>query len=150
MREVISYDKDFITGKVIEKKKHKPNMPMRNSALIELFDAKTGEKQREIYAENIIENDLLYKHMFRHFVIHQGLFADTRSSSWHLWSRILLLRDIGDGSEKLEDLMFRGHDTGDIDVVGWVDVKDTDFPGTSSKRGRHDFADANSKIETDF
>ena len=150
MREVISYDKDFITGKVIEKKKHKPNMPMRNSALIELFDAKTGEKQREIYSENIIENDLLYRAMFRHFVIHQGLAGTDRSVSGYIFERILLLRDIGDGSEKLEDLMFRGHSTGSSDVVGWVDVKDTAFPGTNSKRGRYDASDANSRIVTDF
>ncbi|GIW49026.1 MAG: hypothetical protein KatS3mg079_502 [Caloramator sp.] len=67
MREVVSYNKDFLSNTVFKEIKLKDGRGIKGKVLVELFDAKTNKKVKEAYTENIIP-DLFFKDMFlRHF-----------------------------------------------------------------------------------
>ncbi|TCT14568.1 hypothetical protein EDC18_10549 [Natranaerovirga pectinivora] len=63
IKEVISYNKDLITGEVHKEVKTKEAKGIKGKVLIELFNAKTKEKVKEAYTENIIP-DLIFKDIF--------------------------------------------------------------------------------------
>lgn len=62
-REILSYDKNLLTGSVDTKTKNKKDTGIRGKVLIELFEADTNEKIREVYTENIIP-DVIFKEIF--------------------------------------------------------------------------------------
>jgi len=67
LREVISYNKDFLSNTVFKETKLKDDRGIKGKVLVELFDAKTNKKVKEAYTENIIP-DLFFKDIFlRHF-----------------------------------------------------------------------------------
>ncbi|SKA99748.1 hypothetical protein SAMN05443428_1383 [Caloramator quimbayensis] len=67
MREVVSYNKDFLSNTVFIETKLKDERGIKGKVLVELFDSKTNKKVKEAYTENIIP-DLFFKDMFiRHF-----------------------------------------------------------------------------------
>lgn len=67
IREVISYDKDYRTGKVYKEKKEKEDGYMKGKVTIELFDDETGEKVKEAYTENIIPDTIFKDIYLRYF-----------------------------------------------------------------------------------
>jgi len=63
IREVISYNKNYLTGEIKSDKKNKEYNGIKGKVLLELFDAKTNEKVKEAYTENLIP-DLYFKDIF--------------------------------------------------------------------------------------
>ncbi|NSJ92506.1 hypothetical protein G7A79_25800, partial [Coprococcus sp. MSK.21.13] len=53
-RESISYSKDFLTGRKIEKVKKKLIMPVQGIATVKLYDDLTGKQVYEAKSENRI------------------------------------------------------------------------------------------------
>jgi hypothetical protein len=135
MREVIGYSRDFLTGKVTTAKKNKPsNSPMRGLTKIELFNAKTGDKEQEVCCENKIEDDDIYRQMFRDFFIHRFISSGNVISGTP-FRMIKLYDEIKSGSEQVVDFMF--NHGGTYDCMGYCNLF-SPYVGADFKRGSYD------------
>ena len=63
LRELISYNKDYLTGEIFTEKKNKEYTGIKGKVLIEIFDANTNAKIKEAYTENVIP-DIIFKDIF--------------------------------------------------------------------------------------
>lgn len=126
-REIISYDKDYLTGKVKCEKKIKKDTGIKGKVLVELFDSKTNKKVKEAYTENLIP-DLYFKDTFlRSFI--QGAMGsgNSRSSTNYSGFNYIYLTD-HDKPENLSEQRVMGN------VIGYAH-RNTAYSGDNIIRG---------------
>ncbi|MFU0800194.1 MAG: Por-Secre-tail domain-containing protein [Xylanivirga thermophila] len=127
LRECISYNKDFINGSIITRKKYKENQGIKGKVFLELFDDKTKKKVKEAYTENLIP-DLYFRDTFlEHFI--QGIMGagSTRECSNYTWFNYIYLTD-NDKPENINDQRVMGN------IIGYADRNEL-YSGNDSIRG---------------
>lgn len=125
-RESISYDTDFITGVIKKAIKKKPlNSPMINTTTVQLFDAKTGKKIREIKSENIILNATAKFAYMDYF--YNRIKGSISSTAYIAPWQVLVLTD-SNSSEDATLTYLKGN------IIAWAD-KATPYSGTDGSRG---------------
>ena len=129
MREVVKWNKDHLTGDLVEKKCFKPNNGLKGTAKIEIF-GEDGKLKNETYTENIIPNIIdkseFYRGMFRTIINGGGSFNDgyNQPSSF----RNIVLGTNARNEDKDNVL-------GDVGtIVGWCPKTNTNA-GSSTTRG---------------
>ncbi|WP_035287963.1 hypothetical protein [Clostridium sp. KNHs214] len=127
IREVISYNKDYLTGEIISDKKNKEYNGIKGKVLLEIFNAKTNEKVKEAYTENLIP-DLYFKDIFfRNFVNGVMGSGNSRSSYNYDWFDYLYLTD-HDKPETANEQRVMGN------VIGYAHRNST-YSGDDTRRG---------------
>ncbi|MFV0503760.1 MAG: hypothetical protein ACK5LT_07315 [Lachnospirales bacterium] len=126
-REVISYNRNCLTGEVIREQKKKKNTGVKGKVLVEVFDAETKQKVKEAYTENLIP-DLYFKDIFYRTFAH-GLMGvgNTRSGNNYYWFDYLYLTD-SDKPEGLNEQRVMGN------VIGYAHRNST-YSGDDIRRG---------------
>jgi hypothetical protein len=126
-REIVSYNKDFLTGKKYEKRKIKKDTGIKGKVLVELFDAKTNKKVKEAYTENIIP-DIVFKELFLRFFAGDVMGIDDSDfgNLESLFSYIYLTDSTKPESASSEKI------SGNI--IGYAH-RNTTYSGTDTKRG---------------
>lgn len=126
-RECISYNKDLLTGEVQSEIKHKKNTGIKGKVTVSLYDAKTGEKTKEAYTENLIP-DLYFKDTFiGHFVNGIMGVGNTRTSNNQSWFNYLYLTDC-DKPEHANEQRVEGN------IIGYAHRNDA-YSGNDVQRG---------------
>lgn len=142
LRECISYNKDFINGSIITRKKYKENQGIKGKVFLELFDDKTKKKVKEAYTENLIP-DLYFRDTFlEHFI--QGIMGvgNTRECSNYTWFNYIYLTD-SDKPENINEQRIMGNIigfanrdepySGDDPIRGTINRNETKFEVTDNK-----------------
>lgn len=127
LRECISYNKDLISGDIVEEIKYKKNNGIKGKVLLELFDATTKEKVKEAYTENIIP-EIYFKDTFMgHFA--QGIMGigGSRTCNNHTWFDYLYLTD-SDKPENMNEQRVLGN------VIGFAH-RNTPYSGNDIRQG---------------
>ncbi|MCX7904153.1 MAG: hypothetical protein N2486_06545 [Caloramator sp.] len=147
MREIVSYNKDFLKNKTIRQIKEKDNIGIKGKVLVEIFDAKTNKKVKEAYTENIIP-DLFFKDMFlRHFAGGiMGINTRNQDQFNNSFECIYLTDSTKPESANSEKV------TGNI--IGYA-YRNTEYSGTDTLRGTINKIESkmeivNGKIRTTF
>lgn len=147
MREIVSYNKDFLNNTVFKETKLKDDRGIKGKVLIELFDAKTNKKVKEAYTENIIP-DLFFKDMFlRHFAGGiMGINNRSQDQFNNSFECIYLTDSTKPESANTEKV------TGNI--IGYA-YRNTEYSGTDTLRGTINKVESkmeivNGKIRTTF
>ncbi|MDK2918979.1 MAG: hypothetical protein PWQ37_1712 [Candidatus Petromonas sp.] len=127
VREVISYNKDYITGNINKEKKVKKDAGIKGKVLVQLFDANTNEKVIESYTENIIP-DIVFKELFIRFFAGDVMGIDSSyiSRLKELFSYIYLTDSTKPESASSEKI------SGNI--IGYAE-RNSPYSGTDSKKG---------------
>ncbi|WP_051556514.1 hypothetical protein [Alkalihalobacterium bogoriense] len=147
IREVISYNKDLLTGDLFTLLKNKENTGIKGKVLIEVFDAQTHEKVKEAYTENIIP-DLIFKDMFLRYFAGEvmGIGNTNHNHTKNLFNNIFLT-----DSTKAE---MAGTEKVFGNVVGYAHRNST-YSGQDPLRGTINLAESkleirNNKIRVNF
>lgn len=93
LKEVVSYNKDFITKKIVKEKKLKKDSRVKGKVLLELFDKSSGEKVKEAYTENLIPDLYFYDSFLSSFIHGVMGVGDTRESNNYHFFNYLYLTD---------------------------------------------------------
>jgi hypothetical protein len=133
-QEVICYTKDFEQNTTTELKKNKPISTIKGAALIELFDADTGNKLKESYTENCINNyagQVIFLENFLYRLFNNQIVNSFGGNIGNKYRSIpfqkLILTDYT-GAEDPATRYIKGT------LVGFAD-KDNTYAGTSSTQG---------------
>lgn len=124
MREVIDFNKNFLTGEVTEVKKYKEDTMYKGTATVQIFDEK-GEVIQEAKSTNCISKaylSMLYVNYFKDALIHQN-----SNLAVPYPAQKILLTD-SPVPEDPEDLLLRGN------LIGWADGLST-YSGSDSFLG---------------
>lgn len=127
LRECISYNKDLITGELVENIKYKEDKGIKGKVLLELYDVSTKKKVKEAYTENIIP-ELYFKDTFLgHFA--QGIMGigGSRTCNNQTWFDYLYLTD-SDKPENMNEQRVLGN------VIGFAH-RNTPYSGNDITRG---------------
>lgn len=126
-RECISYNKDLLTGEAKSEIKSKKNTGIKGKVMVSLYDAKTGEKTKEAYTENLIP-DLYFKDTFiSQFVNGIMGVGSTRNSSNYNWFNYLYLTD-SDKPEHVNEQRVEGN------IIGYAH-RNEPYSGNDAQRG---------------
>lgn len=145
--ESIAYNKDLLTGEIVENKKSKKQKGIKGKVLLELFNAETKEKVKEAYTENLIP-DLFFKDTFLgHFV--QGIMGSggNRRCDNYSWFDYLYLTD-SDKPENANEQRVMGN------IIGYAH-RNTNYSGNDTRKGTINRAESkfevtDSKIKMNF
>ena len=145
--ESLSYNKDFLTEDIVEKKKQKKDKGIKGKVFLELFNAKTKEKIKEAYTENLIP-DLYFRDSFLTLFI-QGIMGSglQRSTNNYSWFDYIYLTD-NNKPENVNDEKVMGN------VIGYAH-RNTAYSGSDIKRGTINKAEtqfeiSDSKVKMSF
>jgi len=126
IRETISYNKNFITGKEIVVKKDKnTDVPMINVTTVQLFDAVTGELTYEAKAENLV-NNIISKLAYMDYFYYRIIGSISNYNFTPPWQVLILTNYTG--AEDPDCYYAKGN------LIGWAD-KTTAYAGASSIQG---------------
>lgn len=147
IREMISYNKDYLTGETFKKVKRKENTGIRGKVLVELFDTKSKQKVKEAYTENIIP-DLIFKDMFLRYFAGEvmGIGNTNHNHTKNLFNNIYLT-DSTKPEMASTERMFGN-------VIGYAHRNNT-YSGQDPLRGTINLAESkfelrNNKIRVNF
>ncbi len=126
LRETIAYNKNLLTGfeKIIKKFKD-ADAPMINTATVQLFDAKTGEKIYEAKAENVV-NNMVAKMAYMDYFYWRIKGSVSGTNYYDPFEVIAFTNYKGAEDPTLPFIM--GY------IVGWAD-KTMAYSGTSTSQG---------------
>lgn len=144
IKEVISYNKNLLTGAYVELKKLKPVNGTQTKIKVLIFDALTGKLEQEAVTQNVI-NTLLNKQAFSQWFVNDLIPpVPTRTTMWSLSFRSvggnrhfkrLFLTDYTE-AENENSLSIRGN------LIGYA-LRDTLYTGTDIQRGTINLLESN-------
>lgn len=125
-----NYHKNCTTGEVIEYTKQKPFSPMKCHALIQLFNAETGELESEQLSENLINdslNQMMYKIVMESIIFSASPIGYALSmGNFNLFETCVLTTYAGAEDATLKNI--------NGSVVGWAS-KTIPYAGGDTQRG---------------
>lgn len=138
LRELISYNKDYLTGEIFTEKKNKEYTGIKGKVLIEIFDANTNAKIKEAYTENVIP-DIIFKDIFLRYFSGDvlGIGSTGHSNTTDLFSNIYLTDSTKPESANSERV------SGNI--IGYAH-RGTTYSGNETQRGTINLAETNMEI----
>lgn len=149
MREVIKYNKNYLTGEVVHEVVHKKPQLMRNTAKIELRDAATGALIEEAFTENAVTEKYEAK---AYQTIYNALLNATAGKS--IGNRVSAN---GDVSHMFYNILLTDSDTADLEdeyfahgnLIAAASVTGS-ASSTAKKSGTFNAAESFSEITDDY
>lgn len=140
--ESLAYTKDLLTGKIEKETKIKRDKGIKGNVTLSLFDAKTGEKTKESYTENLIP-DLFFKDVFLTQFLNGVMgVGDNRYGKSYSWFNYLYLTD-SDKPENPNEQRVTGNVigyahrntpySGDLTLCGTINLAETKFEVSGNK-----------------